>query len=341
MNEVKHNNVKYPSTNQFRNVIQHITKAERFCGVDENNNAIYDSFKTLPTIPYIATVKLHGTNGSMIMFEDQTIYFQSKERLLSFGYDNAGFWEHMQRTDKTYLFDLVKEKYLETHQELKYPIIIAGEWCGKGIQKSVAVSELNKMFVVFGVKVGEDWQPQEEYSHISNHTENIYNTLEFPHWEINIDFNKPGIAQAQIIDLTLKVEQECPVGKHFGVSGIGEGVVLKPKDGKYCSNSGSWFKSKGEKHSSSKVKKLAAVDTEKLANIQEFIDYTVTESRLNQMLVEVKPETLSQIGECIKWMKSDIIKEESDTMADNNLEMKDCGQYITQKVKDFVIKSLS
>ena len=32
MNEVKHNNVKYPSTNQFRNVIQHITKAERFCG---------------------------------------------------------------------------------------------------------------------------------------------------------------------------------------------------------------------------------------------------------------------------------------------------------------------
>ena len=341
MTEVKHNNVKYPSTNQFRNVIQHITKAERFCGVDENNNAIYDPFKTLPTIPYIATVKLHGTNGSMIMFEDQTIYFQSKERLLSFGYDNAGFWEHMQRSDKTYLFDLVKEKYLETHQELKYPIIIAGEWCGKGIQKSVAVSELNKMFVVFGVKVGEDWQPQEEYSHIFNHAENIYNTLEFPHWEVVIDFNEPEIAQAQIVDLTLKVEQECPVGKHFGVSGIGEGVVLKPKDGKYCLNSGSWFKSKGEKHSSSKVKKLAAVDTEKLANIQEFIDYTVTESRLNQMLAEVKPETLSQIGECIKWMNFDIIKEESDTMADNNLEMKDCGRYIAQKVKDFVIKSLS
>ena len=59
------------------------------------------------------------------------------------------------------------------------------------------------------------------------------------------------------------------------------------------------------------------------------------------MLVEVKPETLSQIGECIKWMNFDIIKEESDTMADNNLEMKDCGRYIAQRVKNFLIKSLS
>ena len=50
---------------------------------------------------------------------------------------------------------------------------------------------------------------------------------------------------------------------------------------------------------------------------------------------------MKQTTGSIKWMNFDILKEESDTMADNNLEMKDCGRYIAQKVKDFIIKSLS
>ena len=42
-------------------------------------------------------------------------------------------------------------------------------------------------------------------------------------------------------------------------------------------------KVKGEKHSSSKVKKLASVDVEKLNSIKDFVDYAVTESRLEQV----------------------------------------------------------
>lgn len=39
---------------------------------------------------------------------------------------------------------------------------------------------------------------------------------------------------------------------------------------------------KGEKHSASKVKTLAAVDPERLVNITEFVEYAVTENRLEQ-----------------------------------------------------------
>ena len=50
-----------------------------------------------------------------------------------------------------------------------------------------------------------------------------------------------------------------PVGKHFGNLGVGEGIVFTYLDeigNKYR------FKSKGLKHSNSKVKTLASVNTE-------------------------------------------------------------------------------
>jgi len=153
--KVNHSNVKYPSTGQFRNAIHNLKSALTFAGVDENNNAVYDTTKELPLVDFVGTVKVHGTNASLIMFEDQTIYCQSKERLLSFGHDNAGFWEAMQHIETKELFDKVKTQYLKlNNKEPEYPIIIAGEWAGKAIQKSVAVSEVDKFFMIFGIKIG-------------------------------------------------------------------------------------------------------------------------------------------------------------------------------------------
>jgi len=97
------------------------------------------------------------------------------------------------------------------------------------------------------------------------------------------------------------------------------------------------FKVKGEKHSSSKVKTLAAVDTEKLNSITEFVEYAVTDSRFNQALENVfpnnEPVDTKKLGDVIRWVVNDIIKEETDTLASNGLEPKDVNKYISTVVR--------
>ena len=63
----------------------------------------------------------------------------------------------------------------------------------------------------------------------------------------------------------------------------------------------------------------------------------VTDSRFNQAIENVfngEGIDIKKLGEVIKWVMNDVLKEEIDTMAANNLEPKDVGKYISQKVKE-------
>ena len=101
------------------------------------------------------------------------------------------------------------------------------------------------------------------------------------------------------------------------ISLIGEGIVWE-----YRNSDGSVhrFKVKGEKHSSSKVKKLASVDIEKMNSVKEFVEYAVTDSRLKQAADEILRVggeigtthldfDRKKLGKFIKWMSTDIVKE--------------------------------
>lgn len=44
------------------------------------------------------------------------------------------------------------------------------------------------------------------------------------------------------------------------------------------------------------------------------------------------------MGELIKWVVSDILKEEMDTMVANKLEPKDIGKYVSTKVREMFFK---
>jgi len=170
---------------------------------------------------------------------------------------------------------------------------------------------------------------------------NIFNIYDFPTYEIEIDFNNPAELQNKIIELTLQVEDECPVGKYFGSIGIGEGIVFS-----YIDEEGnkSRFKSKGVKHSNSKVKVLASVDTEKLNSVKEFVEYAVTENRLNQGLEKVfginGELDKSRMGEFIKWVVGDVIKEETDTLSDNKLEPKDVVSATSVKARGWLLEKI-
>ena len=130
----------------------------------------------------------------------------------------------------------------------------------------------------------------------------------------------------------MKIEEECPVAKAFGYSGVGEGATYYGyhKGKRYI------FKVKGEKHSISKVKTLAAVDVEKLASINDFCDYAVTENRLDQAIDNVFGKDLLDIkkmGDVIRWIVGDINKEESDVLEENNLTDKDVNKHLSDRTR--------
>lgn len=353
-------NYKYHSTGQFRNIVKNIQTQARFKGFNEDNKPIIDSLAVCPVINYIGTVKLHGTNASIVLEDDVTISFHSKSKMLAtiidgeftLHSDNAEFAQSMwRRIEGVYsVIELAKNSCIKQHGKLIYPIKISGEWVGNGIQKGVAISELpTKSLFVFGVKCGEPdrdehtgWLPLNITQDIKAESSHIYNIQKLGVYDITIDFNNPAMSTNTMTKLVEKVEECCPSYNAFNLCGskVGEGIVWIPRDSEYCFDNGNWFKTKGEKHSVTKVKKLVTVDVAKLENIEKFVEYAATTNRFEQGLSEVGL-SLKKVGEFIGWVNRDINKEEGDTLESNNLSMKDVGKDISTKARTFYLGKLN
>ena len=348
--------IKMPSIGQYRNAIHDLLHTAKFAGVDENGDVIYDEKSDLPEVEFTGTVKVHGTNASFCLQGNGDCYFQSKGRVLSIENDNAGFcFFGTARLEKFKQLALNALGNLNLAED--DTITIYGEFAGGNIQKGVGVSGLDKMFILFGAKVtsGDEevpsyWVPVDKLA--TDESANMYNIYQFGVWKITIDLSDPAEAQNVLIDLTNRVEQLCPVAKYFGrtdteskdYSTVGEGIVW---EGNF-KGSTVRFKVKGEKHSTSKVKKLASVDPEKMASIKEFVAYTVTENRLNQGIEQVfagnGPLGIEGTGDFIKWVKGDIFKEETDTLLASGLEASNVAGPISRAAakwfKDYLNKQV-
>jgi hypothetical protein len=335
--------ISFPSIEQFRNVVASVNRRHDFVGLDENGEAIYDTNREKPTLTFKGTVKLHGTNAGVCFNNESGLWAQSRSNVITSQSDNAGFAFFVE-TNSDIFIDIVNKIASRSNIDLdNNTISVYGEWAGGNIQKGVGITNLPKSFFIFGVKVtphvGDNESKESaywiDYSDLRNTDARIYNIDDFETYSIDIDFNTPETVQNKLSELTLAVEEECPVAKAFGFSGIGEGIVWSYTDEKGATLR---FKVKGEKHSSSKVKTLASVDVEKVASIREFVDYAVTESRFNQAIENVfpnnEPVDIKKIGEVMKWINGDIIKEESDTLKENNLEPKDVNKYVSAKVRE-------
>lgn len=333
--------IKFPSINQFRNVVQHVRHKASYAGVDADGNVMYHPAPKYPTLTFVGTVKLHGTNAAIVFSPSRGITFQSRERIISPGDDNAGFAEHFSKfTDS--LRALAEDLDILGETPYESTLVIYGEWCGGNIQKGVAITVLPKMFVVFAVKVNDEWRS--DLVHLCNVKEaSIYSIENFPKWFKPINFENPEKAQNALAELTQTVEECCPVGKHFGQEGVGEGIVWR------CVEDPSpdlWFKVKGEKHSASKVKTLAAVDIEAMETMSSFIAYAVTDSRLEQGLQNLlneqkKPFAMTSMGDFIRWVHNDVLKEESDTIMANGIEPKKLGGPIALVARRWFIDKLN
>jgi hypothetical protein len=229
-------------------------------------------------------------------------------------------------------------------------IAVFGEWAGGNIQKGVALNEVKKFFAIFAVRVvngvGETrWADLNLIRHCEFPQARIFHVFSFGTWHVEIDFERPEESQNLLAAYTTDVENECPAGRYFGVSGTGEGIVW------HCCEPGwessdFWFKVKGEKHSVTKVKKLASVDVEFIRAVNDFVDATVTEPRLMQGLLHVvrelgKPFEVTSLGDFIRWVYNDIMKEEADTIVANQIDPKRLGAPVADRSRKWFMTALN
>ena len=334
----------FPSIEQYRSAVKTVRDRCEYHGLP------------LPTVTFKGTVKLHGTNAGVVKdLATGEIWAQSREQLITPESDNAGFARFV--ADNGIAFQTLfktAQVLCQTGDEPSEPthLAIFGEWCGKGIMKGVAINQLEKRFVVFGVRVIKDgeeqelrWLSPELQQQIVASVENdrIFCIHNFPTWTLEIDFTKPELAQNELVRITTEVEAECPVGKAFGVSGIGEGVVWKvhgktdlPRADELI------FKVKGEKHSDTKVKTVAEVDVEKVANARAYADAVITDHRLEKMVEKLKeqgvPIDIKNTGAFLKLVGQDVIKEETDRLEASGLEWKDVASAVNAAAKQWWMK---
>ena len=184
--------IPFPEIQQFRNTIRTVRERAEHDGVP------------LPVLRFIGSVKLHGTNSSIVFPETGGFYCQARTHVITPEQDNAGF-----------------AKWVEANEDLfshliGIGVVVYGEWCGQGIQKGVAITQLPKMFVPFAVRVLHESQPERSYwvrttavdFYCNQKLKCIY---DFPTWEIDIDFSKPEEAQNRLVELTQAVEDESGV----------------------------------------------------------------------------------------------------------------------------------
>lgn len=343
---------KFPSIIKFIDVAYNVKTRSEFVSKDNEGNVIYDETKPKPTLTFIREIKLHGSNAA-IVYDNGRITAQSRERELSLEKDNAGFYAYVFKNEERFkelLSQLIKDLGITNNK-----IVVFGEWAGQGIQKGVAISNIEKSLFIFDIaEIKDDVEENESplkwidlsiqqnvftMLNFKDTSINLYSILNYDFDYVHIDFNTPFEQSDEFENLCQKVGEECPVGKAFGFIGHGEGHVYRSVDGMYR------FKVKSENHKTSKVKTTKPIDENELNSINEFVDAVVTENRLEQGISYLKemqiPLQSKSMGQYIKWVNDDVIKEENNIIAQKGLDIKKVKSSINNKAREFFNKKLN
>ncbi len=262
-----------------------------------------------PCITYRAKIKLDGTNAGVQIYPDGQVVAQSRTQVITPNNDNMGFAHWVTQ-------------HLDWLTALSFadPITLFGEWCGQGIQKRTAISQIDrKIFAVFAIQHGSQFiiDPEAITQWLPPHPD----LFVLPYWgePIGLNFGEPNQLQAtieQINQWVLTVEQTDPwVESTFGQAGLGEGLVFYPLNLEDQSLPVTFaelmFKAKGEHHQVVKTKKPVQISPEIAQGINEFVDLFVTPARLEQGVTEACHDQyeMHYMGAFLKWLVADVQKE--------------------------------
>jgi len=290
----------------------------------------------LNPMPIIGTVKLHGTHADILVHSDDSIVFQSKGVVgISSTRDNAGFATAMSQKTKSLLRlrDLFVARFTQlnpnTPLDLAQPVLIAGEWIGKSIQKDVAIAQLSKRFVIVSVNINGQWQKDSGYGGIALPNHDIYNISRAGVFHRTLCPENIQHTTDELQILAEDVAKRCPFAATFGLDGEGEGIVWKPAHAPHNANPNLWFKTKGGRfkptyaprpsrqcHESAEQNRLAAAEVAKIWTSELRLEQGLDNLRERQIKINLRG-----LGAFLKWVQNDIAVEERRYIAENRIDV--------------------
>jgi len=284
------------------------------------------------TLSLVGTTKLHGTHADIVLTSSLSssteIRLQSRNQtsLAPGKNDNSGFaaFALPLRAQILELGRRIVARYealnpgvvVEISEES--PLVIAGEWCGKGIQKGVALTQLERCFVIVSLWVNGGWVLDENYKGVCDEAVGVYNISRAGYFHFSFDLEDADGSERAVQALADKVERACPFARTFGIEGMGEGIVWKARE--YCGDPAFWFKTKGDALAVSQSNKVppSAVAMENRHRAENFAKAVVTENRLMQgweYMGEMGMERgLKGMGGFLGWVVQDCLAEEEGEM---------------------------
>jgi len=306
-----------------------------FGSVESLHNKVKEAYRyNIQKNTFFAKPKLHGTNAS-IVFTPNEVYAQSRKNVLSLENDNAGFarW--------------VSELSLSNKTSDGITYILYGEWAGQGIQKNDAVTKIGKkaFFPICLRRIYSDDRPDrvdnEEYL-IKSGLENM-GIADHPDIHIIPKMGEISICLNGDVDHLTQVETyvnkmvesfetvDPYIKEEFGVEGVGEGVVFYPDTNDWNTYKNLMFKAKTEAHRMNKSKSAASAKVEVSPDVADFVDRFATIQRFEQAMTELNTGfDMKAMGQFLKWVNVDIIKESKDELEESELEWKECAKEITK-----------
>jgi len=312
---------------------------------------------TPPIVTYYAKVKLHGTNAGIQVLKDGTVRAQGRNHVLTLKDDNLGFASWVTENQDYF-------KALAGPQDM----VIYGEWCGRGIQKGVAIAQIDrKVLAVFAIQFGLGRASRSRLLVDSSCIRRLlpeHPDLFVLPWHDTtgkvLNWNDKGALEVRAAEISmevLKVEEADPwVSEVFGVDGTGEGLVLYPvsifRDDDYVSQdladhigplidrdrfSELIFKAKGDKHKVVKQKRPAQVDPEVAKNAADFVELFLTDARLDQGVTEACGGEFDpkRTGDFLKWIGQDVKKESAVELEAAGLEWKQVSKLVTDRARQW------
>jgi hypothetical protein len=381
--------IAYPSTPHFENFKRDYLRALRYTppALDPENGLQGGGSNNLPEDDvqlrskpprcgtFMGTIKLHGTNASIVYTKGakQRPQIQARTWVIEEGKDNMGTRALLSKAP---LHELV-DKILVIHKSETFEeIFIVGEVAGRGIQKGVAITDLEPFFAIFSIRINGNWVDIRDYKSVALPKYRIFNIAQYPTFAITIDFRVNTEAVVEEMEkLTMEVFRECPFGAAFTdregkkVSGAGEGIVwtlIESRDKeRTLKRDVLWsFKTKGEQFSTiayapksrdanlNITPEAAAATARAKEGAVQFAEYALTERRFEQGLEHLLQEQSRKgipesqqnaldtklIWAFLKWVVDDTIREERYEMSEFNVNEEDARKECAARARKWFMQ---
>lgn len=355
MSNIRH--LHYGSIPNFLNLYKEVARLARrkltdaeITSIEEMTSEEKQVFFTnlnaeMPVIAFRGSEKLHGENMA-VCYSNGEMWVQGRNQIRTVLGDQNGMAAFVEER-KSILLDIfleIEHKHEFTTEDRT--IVLDCEWAGGNIQKgNAACSGTDKGAYLFDFARVISNEDDHIIQHLSTEglgaKDNfIYRLSDFaPQYSLTLDFSKPEGCEKQLKDIALQIEENSPIAAYFNKpDNVGEDAVLIALyNGNFLR-----LKTKGDKHGGKpKQPKTQSKRTPgEQALLESVADKVTPVWRLTQAIAESRATEKKHIGDVIKWVLADVVKEDLHVLQEAKLTIKQVSGEISKIVKDYCFDNL-